>query len=402
MSNENKKYKFIDSIGDDAPHGNINYYTMSFLTPDKYEKTSGLNVCGFKVYNGYTIEDLAKDDIKLIKQKNPNFDIFMASMGKLYPWDDDEKSEKIQYDDAKLNDLESTRKENMDKAKLLMEQFQNEKNKLNINNETKKAEIIRRRLQEKLHKRGDLSKRELDELQSSNSKYDKNKNKDISDLLNNIKEASSTDYLDETPVPNGGLKYGCISIFTPATVKNIKNIYFKVRGLYTNKTDLIKRINELTKLHPLDKIMTFEVGKWTAYSDDVYNGITESEGQFIVDKLNYAMKCYLDNVNSDKDNFDKRKDEMISKNKEDSIKSKISRNKRRADKRKENKRKSAMENNENIKNILDKSDGEISHLALDDNEDDEKAIQELANYLNDPELKGKYTANPDDLETVIV
>ena len=97
----NKKYKIIDTIEPDAPFGYINHVTISFLTPQKEEKTKYLEVIGFKVHNGYTNEDIANDDTKRLKSIDNRHDIFPIEMGKLYPWDDLTKTDNIEYDDTK-------------------------------------------------------------------------------------------------------------------------------------------------------------------------------------------------------------------------------------------------------------------------------------------------------------
>src|SRR5208282_5985927 len=100
--------------------------TISFLTPQKSENTKFLEVTGFKIHNGYTIEEIANADVKRLKTINKKHDIYTAEMGKLYEWDNLAQSENIEYDDTKLNDLEKTRRENNDKLKLMREQFNNE------------------------------------------------------------------------------------------------------------------------------------------------------------------------------------------------------------------------------------------------------------------------------------
>ncbi len=51
----NKNYRMIKTIENDAPYGNINYYSISFLTPEKYDKTKWMTLLGFKIHTAIQI-----------------------------------------------------------------------------------------------------------------------------------------------------------------------------------------------------------------------------------------------------------------------------------------------------------------------------------------------------------
>src|SRR5580700_1979901 len=119
MAVNDRRYKIITTIEDDVPVGDVNWCTVSFLTPHKLEKLKFLDIMGFKIHNGYSNIELALDDAKKIKEKNKNHDVYISQLGKIYAWDDATKTDSIEYDNDKLNDLEKTRKENIDKIKLI-------------------------------------------------------------------------------------------------------------------------------------------------------------------------------------------------------------------------------------------------------------------------------------------
>lgn len=126
---DNKKYNITSHLQDDAPYGDINWCTLSFFTPQKIEKLKYIDVMAFKIHNGYNTYELADDDAKSIKKLHDRHDVYISQMGKIYAWDDATKSDSIEYDDKKLNDLEKTRRQNIDRAKLMKEQLENEMKK---------------------------------------------------------------------------------------------------------------------------------------------------------------------------------------------------------------------------------------------------------------------------------
>ena len=136
----NKKYNIIEKIEDDAPFGNINCCTISFLTPQKIDSIKFLDVKGFRVHNGYNTHELANIDAKKIKDQKKNHDVYISELGKIYAWDDATKTDEVEYDDNKLNELEKTRRENIDKIKLMSEQFKNEYKTLHADSNSERRE----------------------------------------------------------------------------------------------------------------------------------------------------------------------------------------------------------------------------------------------------------------------
>jgi hypothetical protein len=401
----NKKYNIIHTILPDAPHGYINFANISFLTPQKSEKTKFLDVVGFKVHNGYTIEDLANGDAKRIKEKNKNHDVFPIEMGKLYPWDDISKSEAIEYEDSRMDDLEKKRRENADKLKLMREQFKNEKCNFPVSTNGKRKKDAAEKIRNELYKKGKITRKEYELMQEKNKPLNEIKIEasERERLDNEATEAYATDYLDvNEEVP---LKYGCISIFTPKNILNLKEPCFKIRGLFETEEDLNERVARLEKLNPKDKIYKFELGKWYVYSD------SDLDGETLLKQLNYAMKCHLAALEVEEEEFLNRKEKMEAKAKEESENKKqtnLSKKERRKAKREDKKAKQQEEGvsgtseitNDDYKNNVDTYKHTVH--ALREGEDNEH-IRNLMNYLNDDELLGKYvTDTPTDRSNATV
>ena len=124
-------------------------------------------------------------------------------------------------------------------------------------------------------------------------------------MQNEIDTTWSTDYLDE----NGkvALKCGCLSIFTPRRVGNLNTICFKIRGLFESEEDLADRIENLKKKYPHDPIQRLDVGLWCVDTD-----VASLSNEDRLKQLNYAMKCHIDNLATETEEFEKRRENMVS------------------------------------------------------------------------------------------
>jgi hypothetical protein len=396
-----KKFKIIQTIEDDAPCGDINWCTISFLTPDKIDKLKFMEIRGFKVHNGYNTLELANGDAKKIKEKNKNHDVYVAQLGKLYAWDDATKTDSIEYDDEKLNDLERNRRENIDKIKLLSEQFKNEHKNLHSNINEEKSNATRKKMIEKLHQKGKITQKEMESLMDSNEGSSK-KSEDINTIekiRGEIDECYRTDYLDENdPI---GLKFGCVTIFSPKRIGGLKTLCLKIRGLYQTTNELNRRVRKLQNLYPNDRIHKFEIGKWCSYTDN--DNINPTE---VLKQLNYCMKCHIDNLEHEKEEFDKRKEKLQAQTEQES---KIIREKNRKEKRREklrerkrNKLNNSQPNNSQPNNSQPNNSQpnnvKSESITSFGNKEDESAIQNIIDYLDDPELRNKFAVSEDKLQ----
>lgn len=387
MDNQ-KKNSIKVSIENDAPFGDIPYYNISFLTANKLEKlASWYPVRGFKVHNGYSNREQAETDAKNIKTVNDNHDIFVSEMGHVYGWDDATRSEGIDYQNDKLNELEKKRRENIDQSALMREQFKNELT-INLTNNNP-TESIQNRLRNKLLERGQISKQEYELAQKYNTTTSNVRS--IATEIDKIKTEVmnlTEDYLDEN-APTG-LKFGCLTIYSPSRVIGLSTYCFKIRGLFDSKSELDKRIRKLKAAYPNDRIYAFEVGKWCA--------LPESEDLERPDAyLNYLMKAHLDQIVIDNEDFEKRKNDGIKKN-EDAAKLQLleNRQKKRAEARKQKKQaKLAKQNGTDVSTSALPTESDESPISTDNiiNEADRSDIQEIASFLDDPELRNRYGKN---------
>lgn len=308
----NKKYNILSSLISDAPYGNINWYSISFLTPQNIDKLKNIDIKAFKVHNGYNTTELANNDAKEMKKLYPNHDIYICETGKIYCWDDATKSDVVEYDDKKLNDLEKTRKQHIDTTLLMKEQFKGELKTPKLNPQQEKKAALQKKMQERLYKKGLITLAELEKMQNLNINISKAKNinKELEVINEEIANMGSEDYLDENSPT--GLKYGCITIYSPKRIGGLNTLCYKIRGLFDSTEQLNKRIAELKITHPHDNISSFEIGKWTGFSE-----YTAHEPEYMLKLLNYCMKSHNDNMAFEKQEFDKRTKSMQSQTQDD-------------------------------------------------------------------------------------
>jgi hypothetical protein len=372
------KYNVIDSIENDAPFGSIPYYSITFLTPQRIEGLENIPIKGFKVHQGYSVESDGKKNLKLIKESNDRHDTYLADMGKLYAWDDSTKVDEVEYGNTKLNDLERTRRENVDKLKLVREQFGNEYNKSRAKQENPRQTNARKRLQERLYKKGLISREELDMITEKNTtlKQVEREMEQLNQLYIDADEAWKDDYLEENA--SCALKFGIISIYSPKHIGGLKTLCFKVRGLFQSVREINKRVRELEQIYPKDTIYKFEIGKWCPYTDS--DGM-EHDKQLKL--LNYAMKCHNENMENEQDAFHKRKEDLI----------KAAENEGNIKKRnnKQNKQKGIVTNDEKK---LPKKDI-LPDMGTPEDADN---IYILANFLNDSRSMGRFDFDTSTLE----
>ena len=425
-----KKYNIVDTIEDDAPFGEANYYTISFLTPQRLDNIKYFKIRGIKIHNAYTSAKAAHDDAKKIKDKNKQHDIYVAEIGKIYGWDDATKVDEVEYDNQKLNDLEKTRRENMDKIKLMSEQFNNEYKTLHANVPDNRKINQLKKMQQKLYEKGLITKKEFEMLQEENKPLSEIKDEAAKreKIDQEISEAYKTDYLDENEPT--ALKYACITIYSPKNIGNLKTLCFKVRGLFQTKEQLAKRIKKLESLYPRDQIQKFEIGKWCGFCET-----NDMEESVILHQLNYAMKCHIEHLEVEKEDFEKRKDKMVNQNEqEQKLKKLENRSAKRKDARK------AKKDNKNQPHTSAQSgtptqsgiptpsgtptpsqsmatsqnptgethvpttstENKSSSITYIDDPADVNKISNIVNFLDDPELRNRFPAetNKSDKMTI--
>lgn len=388
-----KKYNIISKLEDDAPYGNINWCTISFLTPQKIDKSKYLDVMGLKVHNGYNDDKIAFNDAKNIKKNKPKHDVYISQLGKIYAWDDATKTDEIEYDNQKLNDLEKSRRENMDKIRLMQENFKNEHKTIYAGSSDGRRDQTYKKLQKKLYERGLITQKEYEMIKETDRpvkdiKAEAEQRNKMDAEMNECK----TDYLDENEPT--GLKFGCLTVYSPAHIKGLKILCFKIRGIFQTMDDMNRRVRELEQLYPNDRIYRFEVGKWCAFSEK-----DNIEPERMLQELNYGMKCYLDNLDHEAEEFEKRKEGLQTKT-EQEAKAKLMLNRR--EKRKEKLRKKKLEKNGEKAVEKIEAPSEPTPVPSMGNTEDDAAIQKIMNFLDDPELKNRFVTDKSKTETVTV
>ena len=275
----------VSTIISDAPSGDIHWYTISFLTPAAY-----LDVLGFKVHNGYPTYDLAAMGAEETRRDQPRYDVFVCQMGKLYEWDNLQKTDKMIYEEGQLTSMEVSRKENVDRLRLL-QQIQPTVAKPTSSRE----DGIRKRIADRLLKQGKVTQAKVDEM-ATRKQPRPNYQRELATATQAIQ--STKDVLDESPT--SPFKYGCFSFYSPRRILGLDKMCFKVRALTADNADT--RAAELKQLD-IDKgqppgLSIFQTGYWTPFSEDY--ALPED---VLLPRLNYGMHLYLTAMNDREERF---------------------------------------------------------------------------------------------------
>jgi hypothetical protein len=383
----NRRFHTIDTIKNDAPFSNITHFTISFLTTEKMDENFKLKA--FKVYSGYTSNTTANNDAEEIKRDDNRHDIAVGEIGKVHKWDDVLNAENINYDNAELDKLDKTRREHADKAKMIQEQINNEhtqkvEKKYGNNSPMGRKNEKLSDLRKKAHAKGIITKEEYQAMEMHNktrlqSQESAEKIKKILTAADNCTE----DYL--TLYKKSGFRYGCITMYLPDNIVNLKDVLFKVRGLFETEQELNDRVAKLKQLDKEHPIGIFEIGKWTV-CECVYP-------EKAVKLLNYGMKCFYEHAEQQNIDFKNRVDSELEKaSKQSAIHNDRETNKTRTQMRREQKKKNRHIDkiNNHINTTVDnKTTPTPTHPVIDS----------LADFLEDPELKNKFLNEKKELVT---
>jgi hypothetical protein len=224
-------------------------------------------------------------------------------------------------------------------------------------------------------------------------------------IIPEIDTAWSIDYLDENE--KVALKFGCMSIFTPKRVGNLNTICFKIRGMFETPEELAERIENLKKKYPHDPIQQFDVGLWSVDTD-----VETLSNEERLKQLNYAMKCHLDNMVTEAEEFEKRRDTMVEEAQNHAKMTSINNKKAKRQARKEEAQKKAAEQTSSTKPSTKPSPKPTKTVAKSKNPqqkihslvggEDDKAIKEIMDLLYDEKTRGKYETMPQDKSNATV
>ena len=154
---EDKDYKYIDYLDEDAELHGQKWVCVSFLSP---EGIANCTLRGLKIRGVYATKEEADARCQELSDIDPDFHVFVGEVGKWLPWDPEPDSQGEQvYREEGLNKLMKGYKENQAKARKQEAERQSQlkedmfdDNKLNRNSRAKK-EMTKDRLRKKLEDR---------------------------------------------------------------------------------------------------------------------------------------------------------------------------------------------------------------------------------------------------------
>lgn len=373
----------INKLKNDVPIKQ-SHFTISFLDSNTYPELTNYNILSFKVYNAYTDSTEAQSDAKNIRENITNHDIFVGKIGCIHNWNDVQTVDDVIYGVEKLDAMEKKKKENDNTKKIVTEQYKTELNnfrsQFDINANNKKKVIDRQNiLRSILHDRGTMTNSEIENYNKIAESYNlaTESSKPTSELDEEAKKYSDTDYLDvfENPTYN----FGIISIYTPKILKGLTQPVFKIRGLYQErdpnnptltqkKLDIINdKDGELKRFN-----FIFQVGYWTPHCFETKDDAILSET-----RLNYLMKFHLDQIKKDQERINNEIEQAKNNSK------KASKKLRKKDK------KNTTTIDDTPKTSTPVEDEIFKDIGT---EEDKQIIDEIAEYLKEPELLDKFKA----------
>jgi len=156
MSTKGKK---IDYLKEDPPIYGQSWACLSFLTPENVKMKS--DVRSVKVRGVFGTEDEARNRCEEIRKFDPDFNVYIAPVGKWLAWcDDPEKAKDFNYANDKLNNMMKSYQENQASAKELYETRKNDMiaDSITRNNELKKKN------KKKKNKKNQINKEVLENI----------------------------------------------------------------------------------------------------------------------------------------------------------------------------------------------------------------------------------------------
>jgi hypothetical protein len=153
----------------------------------------------------------------------------------------------------------------------------------------------------------------------------------------------------------------------------------------------------------MDQIHVFEIGKWIPYSEAGPNSgglmmdssYTKIDSRDMLTHLNYAMKCHLENMHKEKEDFDARKDELQKKNEEQAqVTKKLNKKLKKADKKSTAKQtgpKADQTPEQPVAQTSNPVQSKMPSIQSIGSGPDEDKIRMIFNYLNDEELRDRFS-----------
>lgn len=115
------------------------------------------SIRGFKSRGNFATQEEAEMRAKLLREIDPNFDIFVGPVGMWLPWDPEPlKTENVNYMEEELNQLVSEKKKNESAAKAAFEQRVKETKQKAVEDNKKNAEKIGTKVTQDIDSEGNL------------------------------------------------------------------------------------------------------------------------------------------------------------------------------------------------------------------------------------------------------
>jgi hypothetical protein len=128
--------KYIDNLIEDPVIPNQAWCCLSFLSP---ETLKNCTIRSVKVRGVYATREEANERAKFLQQIDPDFNIFVAEVGKWLAWDPDPSTIEDQvYREKQLQEIMTNYKKNNEKAKILEEERKRELLEESIRNQAAK------------------------------------------------------------------------------------------------------------------------------------------------------------------------------------------------------------------------------------------------------------------------
>jgi len=153
---EESKNLSKESVGDDYKtfmDKNESVLEAEFLEKNEFQTS----VRGIKIRGVYPTQGEAEMRAKLLREVDPNFDVYVGPVGLWMPWEPDAyKTGRVEYLEEELNALMTKKKENEDSAKDFFEQRVKDTKKKAIEENIKKAEATGNKLTQTIDEKGEL------------------------------------------------------------------------------------------------------------------------------------------------------------------------------------------------------------------------------------------------------
>ena len=164
--------KYVDHLTEDSPISGQNWVCISFIAPE-IEKIKNCSLRGIKIRGVFSKKEDANNHAEKLRQTDPDFDIFVGEVGKWLPWDPNpENVEDERYQEKELNHIVANYKKSREQSAVMYEERKKEMMQKNTKNEDVKLKKMREKLKNKL----------------ADKKFEKEKNDDVSNMMQRILE----------------------------------------------------------------------------------------------------------------------------------------------------------------------------------------------------------------------